>query len=96
MRIGLNTAKKAFGIIFKSEKVNERYISLLINFVMWAYVFTVVLYISAAVYFFIIALSNLLVLYGVGIGIFILGVGILLVRRYKHIKKYIEYIRVKK
>ena len=76
--------------------MNEQYISLLINFVVWTYVFTVVLYISAAVYFFIIALNNLLVLYGVGIGIFILGVGMLLVRRYRHIKKYIEYIRVKK
>jgi len=59
----------------------------------WLYVFTVILYISAAVYFFIPALNNLLILYGIGIGMFILGFGVLLIRRYKTvIKKDIEIL----
>jgi len=73
--------------------MNDRYVRFLLEFNILIYIFTVILYMSASVYFFIHALNNLLVLYGVGIGMFILGVGVLLIHRYKTvIKKDIEML----
>jgi len=75
----------------KGEQMKERYISLAIGFIVGLYIFALVLYISAAVYFFINALKNLFILLGIGQGIFISVVGIWLIYEYKSvIKKYIK------
>jgi len=71
--------------------MKERYVSLLIKSIVGLYLITLALYISATVYFFVTALNNLFVLYGIGRGMFILGGGVWLIHEYKSdIKKYIK------
>ena len=73
--------------------MNDRNVHFLLEFNVWLYTITLAVYILAVAYFILTALNNLLILYGIGIGMFILGFGVLLIRRYKSvIKKDIEML----
>jgi predicted membrane protein len=73
--------------------MNNQNMRPLIELNIWSYILSVIFYIFASIYLFLTSISNPLVLYGIGIGAFIFGVGIFLIQQYKSVKKRIEAIK---